>query len=230
MSGTARTFWFWASIVAAVPSVADESAAPRGPATSVQVWVGALQTEDESWRVIDPVNGQDAAGDIGTLPFGGGAGQLLWGDGVLQFGYEGGALASWKSETTAFHGTNNSAEVTIDGEFFMFGVFMGGVLSANLGRYVRVYVAGGPSATWAWLDDDEDLQVQPLQTNVIVLGDSEDDVSFVAYGRAGVEFVVNTGFTFGASVRYADDEFDFGNGGELRFDEPLWLLTLGARL
>ena len=55
-------------------------------------------------------------------------------------------------------------------------------------------------------------------------------MSFVAYGRAGVEFVLNNGFTFGASVRYADDEFDFGSGGKLRFDEPMWLLTLGAHL
>ena len=111
--------------------------APRGPMTSVQVWLGAQDPEDNSWRVTDPANGQSAAGDIGTLPFGGGAGQLLWGDGVWQFGYEGGALGSWKSETTAFHGTGNGAEVIIDGEFFMFGVFMGGVLSANLGRYAR---------------------------------------------------------------------------------------------
>ena len=69
-----------------------------------------------------------------------------------------------------------------------------------------------------------------LPTNVIVLDGSESDVSFVAYGRAGVEFILNDGFAFGASVRYADDEFDFGSGGKLRFDEPMWLLTLGARL
>ena len=200
--------------------------------TSVQVWLGALHPEDNSWRVTDPANGQNAVGDIGTLPFGGGAGQLLWGDGALQFGYEGGGLGSWKSETTAFHGTGNGAEVIIDGEFLMFGVFMGGVLSANLGHNVRLYVAGGPSATWAWLgDNNNNVQVQPLpNSNVIVLDDSESDVSFVAYGRAGVEFVLNDGFAFGASVRYADDEFDFGSGGKLRFDEPMWLLTLGAHL
>ena len=157
-------FLLWVSIVAASPVVAAASSSaaeppvPRGPVTSVQVWLGALHPEDNSWRVTDPANGQNAVGDIGTLPFGGGAGQLLWGDGVLQFGYEGGGLGSWKSETTAFHGTGNGAEVFIDGEFFMFGVFMGGVLSANLGHHARLYVAGGPSATWAWLGDNNNIR------------------------------------------------------------------------
>jgi len=32
-------------------------------------------------------------------------------------------------------------------------------------------------------------------------------------------------FMIGASVRYADDEFDFGDSGELDVDEEVWLLT-----
>lgn len=47
---------------------------------------------------------------------------------------------------------------------------------------------------------------------------------------AGIEFVLDNGFTFGASVRYADDDFSFGKAGDLKLDEPVYLLTLGARL
>ncbi len=228
MSDAVRVCLLGVALIAAFPAAA-QAPNDRGPLTSVQVWLGAQNPDDDSWEVIDPGNGQTAAGEIGTLPFGGGAGQLLWGDGVWRYGYEGGALASWKSETTSFRGTNNSAEVTIDGEYFSFGVFMGGVLSANLSRSARVYVAAGPTATWAWLDDSGDEPI-PAPTGVIVLGDSEDDVSFTAYGRAGVEVILENGFAFGASVRYAKDEFDFGAGGKLEFEDPLWLLTLGAHL
>ena len=220
----------WA-LVGALSVTAAPQPGSTGPTTYVQVWLGVQRPDDDSWEVTDPANGGNAAGDIGTLPFGGGAGQLLWGTGAWQFGYEGGAGAMWKSETTAFRGTGNGARVLIDGQFFSFGVFMGGVLSADLGRNARFYVAAGPSATWAWLQDNGDGNtVQPVAADVIVLDHSESDVSFEAYGRVGFEVVLTEGFTFGASVRYADDEFDFGRGGKLKFDQPLWLVTLGARL
>jgi hypothetical protein len=202
------------------------------PTTYVEIWIGAQKPQSDSWKVSDPATGEPATGDLGTLPFGGGDGQLLWGTGVWQVGFEGGGVGTWKSDTTNFRGTSNggtSVQVQLDSRFFTLGVFMGGVLSANLGHSARAYVSAGPSATWAWLDDQHNDN-QNGSSNVIVLDGSKSDASFVAYGRAGFEFILDTGFAFGVSVRYADDKFDFGNGGKLQFDDPLWLLTLGARL
>ena len=198
----------------------------------MEIWIGAQNPKSDSWKVSDPATGEPATGDLGTLPFGGGDGQLLWGTGVWQVGFEGGGVGTWKSDTTNFRGTSNggtSVQVQIDSRFFTLGVFMGGVLSANLGHNARAYVSAGPSVTWAWLDDQNNDN-QTSNSNVIVLDGSKSDTSFVAYGRAGFEFILDTGFVFGVSVRYADDKFDFGNGGKLQFDDPLWLLTLGARL
>lgn len=219
----------WVLCGAFAAAAAAEPASPE-PTTYVQVWLGAQRPDDNSWTVNDPAAGESAVGDLGTLPFGGGAGQLMWGTGVWQIGYEGGLVGTWKSGTTTFRGNNNAVRVTFDNVFFTVGVFMGGVLSANLGRNARIYVAAGPSATWAWLQDDGNDHPPPPGTDAVVLDGTQNDVSFVAYGRAGFEFVLDTGFTFGVSVRYANDDFDFGSGGKLQFDDPLWLLTLGARL
>lgn len=221
-----------------VASFAAAESAPPPPQsewTYLQVWLGALGT-DESWEVTDPTTGDSAVGDIGTLPFGGGAGQQMWGSGRWQIGYEGGALVTWKNDSTEFRGSNNSLRVKIDNTFWSFGVFMGGVVSFDPIRNLRLYVAAGPSVTWAWLDDDEDDDDEPTpppppgNNFVIDLDDGSNDVSVVAYARAGAEIILDDGFSFGVSVRYADDEFDFDEAGELELDEPLWLLTLGARL
>jgi len=64
----------------------------------------------------------------------------------------------------------------------------------------------------------------------INLDNSKSDVSVVPYARAGIEFELGSGFAFGVSARYADDEFDFGEAGKLEFDQLLWVLTLGGRV
>ncbi len=209
---------------------AAEMPAATSPTIYLEAWLGALGTQDDSWKATDVQTGDKVLGDLGTLPFGGGAAQQLWGTGAWQIGFEGGGVGAWKNGNTEFRGTSNggtSVQVRFDNTFYAFGVFMGGVVSVNLSRNVRFYVAGGPSLTWAWLHDNNNNDSTPSS---IGGGEDENDGSFVAYGRAGIEFVLDSGFTFGASVRYANDDFDFGAAGDLKLDEPVYLLTLGARL
>jgi len=210
------------------PAAAAETPASVPPVIYVQVWLGGLDTGDDSWKVSDKQTGGRVQGDLGILPFGGGAGQKLWGTGAWRIGFEGGGLGSWKSHKTDFRSVSTgstSVQTKVDSTYYSLGVFMGGVVSVNLSRYVRLYAAGGPSLTWAWLQDDTNND----NTTTGIDFNTENDGSFVAYGRAGIEFVLDNGFTFGASVRYADDQFSFGNAGDLKLDEPLYLLTLGAR-
>lgn len=210
------------------PAAAAETPASVPPVIYVQVWLGGLDTGDDSWKVSDTQTGGRVQGDLGILPFGGGAGQKLWGTGAWRIGFEGGGLGSWKSHKTDFRSVSTgstSVQTKVDSTYYSLGVFMGGVVSVNLSRYVRLYAAGGPSLTWAWLQDDTNND----NTTTGIDFNTENDGSFVAYGRAGIEFVLDNGFTFGASVRYADDQFSFGNAGDLKLDEPLYLLTLGAR-
>jgi hypothetical protein len=216
-------------LLVALPVAASEApAAP--PPIYVQVWLGGQGTDDGSWKISDPQSGESALGDLGTLPFGGGAGQKLWGSGAWQIGFEGGGLVTWKNDRTDFRGTNNTLQVTIDNTFASFGVFMGGVVSVTPIRSLRLYLAAGPSLTWAWLHNDNDNQTPPPGGTTVDISGDANDVSVAPYARAGVEFVMDDGFTFGVSVRYADDQFHFGDAGDLEFDQVLWLLTLGSRL
>jgi hypothetical protein len=217
-------------LVDALPCAADEAEAPV-PTVFIQVWLGGLSTDSDSWKITDPQSGDDVLGDLGTLPFGGGAGQQLWGSGVWKIGYEGGGMFTWKNDNTQFFATNNSAQVSFDNTFFSFGVFMGALVSLTPVPPVRLYVAAGPSVTWAWLENNNnDDEPAPSDTFVIDSDGTSNDVSVTAYARVGIDIVLRDGFTFGVSVRYADDEFDFDNAGKLEFNEPLWLLTLGSRL
>ena len=215
-------------VLFALPAVASDPPTP----IYLQAWIGALDTDSGSWKVSDPQSGEDVLGDLGTLPYGGGVGQQLWGSGAWQIGYEGGGLVTWKNGRTEFRGNSNAVLVRIDNTFGAVGVFMGGVVSVRPFQPMRLYIAGGPSVTWAWLfdDNDEDEVSSPGNTVTINLDDTKSDVSVVPYARAGIEFELSNGFTFGVSARYADDEFDFGNAGELEFDQVLWMLTLGGRV
>lgn len=206
------------------PAAATGAQATTDPVVYVQGWLGGLDSGDDSWKASGTQTGDSAQDGLGTLPFGGGAGQKLWGTGAWRVGFEGGALGSWKNENTLLRSVSNgsgSVQVKVDSDYYSLGVFLGGVVSVNLSHYLRLYAAAGPSLTWAWLRDDGN-------NDSSTTGD-ENDGSFVGYGRAGIEFVFDNGFTFGASVRYADDDFSFGNAGDLKLDEPLYLLTLGAR-
>lgn len=217
------------ALFAAWPAAATEAPASAAPVIYVQGWLGGLDTGDGSWKVTDTQTGDSLSGNPGTLPFGGGAGQKLWGTGAWRAGFEGGGLGSWKSDTTRFRRVSNgstSVQIKVDSTYYSLGMFMGGVVSVNLSRYVRLYAAAGPSLTWAWLQNDDTND----STTTGVDFDTENDGSLAAYGRAGIEFALDNGFTFGASVRYANDEFSFDNAGDLKLDEPLYLMTLGARL
>lgn len=201
------------------------------PVDYAYAWLGVLDTDD-SWTVDRPAPEDDLVGGLGTLPYVGGAGQRLWGQGAWGIGYEGGGLVSWKNHDTRFFAASGNGggtlAVSAENTFFSLGVFMGGVASLQPTHNLRLQLAAGPSLTWARLESDHDPQPSP--TSGMDGADAGHDVSIVPYARLGVEFVLRSGFAIGASVRYANDEFDFGSNGELEADEVLWLLTLGSRL
>ena len=201
----------------------------------VQVWLGSTDADD-SWSLDDSA-GAELRGDYSSLPLGGGVGQRLWGD-RAQYGFEGGGLVSWQNDDIDFAGNNGGLLVAVDTDLFMAEVFMGGVVAVRPTQWLRLYAAAGPSIAWGHLSgDDEDTD--PDGTTVVVTGpgsfvvidtdENSSDFSFSGYARAGVEFELGSGFTFGASARYAEHEFDFDDRGELKLDEVQWFLTLGGR-
>jgi len=226
--------WLLVASSAGAETAADE-AVLRPEAGYVESWLGAVDT-DGTWELEDEAEGDSLPGDIGTMPYLGGAGSRMWG-GWFRYGFEGGGLISWKSDGTRFYGTGNSLRVEIDNEFVSLEVFMGGKLSLGLAPGLHLFVAAGPSLAWARLkNEDEEAEVSPSATNsggtsiFIDLNEEEDDFSARFYARGGLEFEFANGFTIGASARYADHRFDFGSSGKVKLDEVQWFLTLGSRI
>lgn len=203
----------------------------------VQVWLGTTNA-DGAWSANDPSTNAEVRGDYSSLPLGGGASQRLWGR-RLQLGFEGGGLVSWKNDDIEFAGSNGELTIGINTELFLMDVFMGGVVSVRPARWLRLYVAAGPSIAWGYLpseDDDKDevnggpIVHGPGSVVIIDLDSSESDVSFALYGRVGIDIELDGGFTFGISARYAEHEFDFDQRGDLKLDEMQWFLTLGSKI
>ena len=201
--------------------------ADPGPVDYLQVWVGGIDTDDDFERE-DPADGSELSGDFGTVPYFGGGVQRLWGD-RLQFGYEGGGLVAWKNDSTKFFGNNGGVRIEIDNTLFSAEVYMGGAVSVRPLSWLRLYAGAGPAAAYAYLDDDEDEDVSTASSS-INFSSSSHAVSLTLYGRAGVEFEMPTGFTFGAHARYAPHEFDFDDSGELKLDSVQYFVSFGARL
>lgn len=232
-----------AMFLGATGAYADEADPPEQlPATVVQeyiqVWLGSTDA-DEAWS-LDDSDGNELVGDYDNLPLGGGVGQRLWGR-RGQYGYEGGGLVSWRNEDIDYAGTSPGLLIAIEGELFMLEAFMGGVIAVQPTQWLRLYAAAGPSIAYGYLSgDDEDDEDDDDSSTIIISGpnsfvvidgdDNSSDFSFSAYARAGIEFEFNNGVTLGASVRYADHEFDFDSRGKLELDEVQWLLTIGGKI
>jgi hypothetical protein len=218
-----------------VRAEATSAATSQGtPTTFAYSWLGTVDT-DQNWALPDVVPDEPLRGSVGTLPYLGGSGSRLWGEG-LRYGFEGGGLVSWKSESFRFSSTDNGLRVELDNELFSFEVFMGGILSLEPVPGLRLYLASGPAIAWMRLNNDEDeAEVLPSAATggsriVIDLSDSEDDFSLALYGRAGIEYEFPNGFILGASARYVEHDFDFGTSGKLQLEEVQWFLTFGARM
>lgn len=224
--------------LAADLEVTDDGQVDPGPGFEqyLQVWLGGLDTDD-GWTRTDEQTGEELTGDFGTLPYLGGGAQRLWGN-AAQIGFEGGGLVTFKNDSTKFAGTNGRLFVAIDNTLISVDFFMGGVVSVRPFAGLRIYGALGPTAAYAYLDDDDDDEGQVAPTGNVTaasgrnleLGSSGHSLSITLYGRAGFEFETPGGLTFGAQARYAPHEFDFDEGGELELDEVTYFLTIGQRM
>jgi hypothetical protein len=105
---------------------------------------------------------------------------------------------------------------------------------------MRIYAAAGPSIAWGYLDgdgtddgDSDETSLIGASANGIIVIDGDDsasDFSFSLYGRVGLDFEFNNGFSVGVSARYTEHEFDFDDRGELNVDEVQWFLTIGHKI
>jgi hypothetical protein len=217
---------FIALLAAAWVSIASAATPPE---THAQIWVGTYDDDDVTWDVEDRLTGASAEGELGTLWMIGVAAQQLWGDGAVQYGWEGGVLGTRKEDETNFRDAAGVTQATVDTLFYSVGGFVGAVASIRPIPFLRAYVAAGPAVTWGYVDEDEDESPLPGAFDIDI-SDGTNDVVFEPYARIGVEFILPNDFALGVSARYSQTEFDFDEGGDIELDDTLWLITLGGRI
>ena len=199
----------------------------------LSVILGSLDTQSQA-TLTNPDTGDKAYADIPKMPFGGIQAQIPMARGWLEYGFETGANISWKNDSFVFVANNNQAALALKNQFFLLEVH-GGVFAALApSSKFRLYAGAGPLLAYGHINnkDSEPENLPATQsTNISIdLGKSENDVSFGFYARVGAEYFTRSGFSFGAGVRRAKYDMDFGNvAGKLEFNDNLYFITLGQR-
>lgn len=199
----------------------------------LSVILGSLDTQSQA-VITNPDTGEQAYADVPSMPFGGIQAQIPMAHQWFEYGFEAGANVSWKNDSFVFAATNNQAVLAIKNQFFLMEVH-GGVFAAiaPTSRF-RVYAGAGPLLAYGHISNSDDEPANlPSTQNIngsIDFGKSENDLSFGVYGRAGLEYFTPSGFSFGAGVRRAKYDMDFGNvAGEIAFNDNLYFISLGQR-
>lgn len=225
------------SLVHADPVKYEEVTTSDKPATDdwiyLSVILGSLDTQSQA-VITNPDTGEQAYADVPSMPFGGIQAQIPMAHQWLEYGFETGANVSWKNDSFVFVATNNQATLAFKNQLFLLEVH-GGVFAAlaPTSRF-RIYAGAGPLFAYGHINNsDEEPENLPStqSTNISInLGKSSNDTAFGVYGRAGLEYFTPSGFSFGAGVRRAKYDLDFGDvAGKIAFNDNLYFISLGQR-
>lgn len=195
----------------------------------VQGMLGVLDAGN-GWTLTDANTGETLESDLGELIYGGGMGQQMVRAGTFEYGFEGGGLVSWKNSNQTFYANNHVVAVSLDNDMFLLDLSFGGTISWRPVKAFRLYLGAGPALAIGTVDvKDETPQSAPQDgtTERSNVNGREWAVGVSLYGRAGVEFIVNT-FTFGLTARKTGSTLDFGQAGEIDLSGTQWFLTVGT--
>jgi opacity protein-like surface antigen len=149
----------------------------------------------------------DVQDDNYELPFLGVAVQKPFNENRLTYGLETGALLSWDNEkrhiSASGGSSGGSATVVIDNQMFLFDYFLGGYVSIDIARRLRIYAGAGPLIVYGSRDmepEEEDDTIQPV---------TESGVAFGVYARTGLELKIVDNFMIGAGLRSMTSGLEF---------------------
>jgi opacity protein-like surface antigen len=204
----------------------------------VQVFLGITDLNDQTGELQND-EGDPVDIDFTNLPTIGLEVETPYGnrDSGLEYGINAGGGISWKGDDTQFAGTagGSGARVVfkIDNSFTLLELHIGGYLRAHLGKYVDVYVGGGPAVIFGSHDvqDDEIEEVEPVTADGTIILNSKDasDIILGYYARTGIEFDTGDNSQWGLGIRYLGGEMEFDDTvGEFDIDGVQILLTYSA--
>jgi len=129
----------------------------------------------------------------------------------VQAGFEGGLLFNWWTDSQAAI-VNNNIYISIDSNAVIADLFYGGYVSAEFGKWSRIYLGAGPLLMYGYYKEkteDNDDSISQYISN----SNSDHDLTFGFYGRAGIDFKMFEDSMIGVCVR--------GTSAKLSFDEPV---------
>ncbi|MEE4190889.1 MAG: hypothetical protein V2I66_04890 [Halieaceae bacterium] len=231
-------------IAAPAPTLADGSIYGD---TRLQAYIGVMELDDQTGELqVDTEGGM--AGDPVDIDF---ANLLYFGvDGEtpmnkpnsgFEWGVNAGFSLGWEGGDTEFAGRVNEGGGTvafrIDNDMLVMEGHIGPYLRTHFGEKVDFYLGAGPAIIYAEVDVDEEDngEANPnsaitTPNGTIILGDDSDsDVVVGLYARAGLEFDMGGGRSWGLGVKYLGGEMDFNDTvGEFDLEGFSVLLTYSA--
>ena len=159
--------------------------------TVAQFMIGQMRIPNDNDRV--------SGGDY-EIPLLGFAFQNPYAGTVVQYGLEGGALFSWKSDTRSFAasggGGGGSVSVSLDIESLLVDLFFGVYAAYEPIHWFRLYLGAGPLLIYG---DRETERVDPATMESQSASDSGLDVG--GYARFGMDFIFTDNVIIGLGVR-----------------------------
>lgn len=218
LAGLMVSVWANANVWYASPSVL--------PKRYAQLSLGS-QPLDDAWYVYDETGNQyiaevDAIHHLGLML------QFPRKNGVIEYGFEGGAHVGYNSDRRLFIRLGSESSVLdIDSSLWTGDVSVGTFFSIKPQPWLRFFYAAGPSLYWGKISGDDDNQND--DGFVIDTRSNNGYIGVNIYQRLGMEFTFSNGLCLGASVRHINATLDFGPNGRVDINEPHYSVILGSQ-
>lgn len=203
-----------------------------------QVLFGSLKLNDNT--ITFDANDDVFEGELpDSIPYLGAAAQVIWNDGVIGYGWEGGGFFSWKNQSVSYYGTSGgdgtTIRIDIDNSYWSIETFMGLYGSFKPIDRLRFYIGAGPLFLFATtkVDNHEENEEPPQATSssgstiVIDTNSYHSDFTFGAYARAGFDIYLQDNMWIGFSARHMEASVNLNKTiGKFDIDGEVYFLTL----
>ncbi len=241
------TFWLPAAAALMVTGLPAWAEGTVYGDTRLQAYLGVMELNDQTGELQADL-GDGNAGEPVDIDF---ANLLYFGvDGEtpmnkpnsgFEWGVNAGISMGWEGGDTEFAGRVNEGGGTvafrIDNDMLVIEGHIGPYLRTHFGEKVDFYLGGGPAIIYAEHDVDDgsnDAEVAPTSLTtangtIILTDDSSSDTVIGFYARAGLEFDMGGGRSWGLGVKYLGAEMDFNDTvGEVDLEGYSIMLTYSA--
>jgi len=202
----------------------------------INVYLGAMEVDDQSVRIEDSDLLDDADVDFSTLPGGGIIVEMPLAGGPFEAGVEAGGGVAWRNEDTDVYGSsidgNTTVRVDVDNSFVLADLEVGVYARLHLGQRVSLYAGGGPALVYGSHEvEDETVEPLPAEGTVVLRNDEASDLDVGYYGRAGIDLAWEGGYRFGLGAKWLGAELDFDETiGSADIDGVFYFLSVSQSL